>query len=167
MKHRTMVMAVLLMTAAAGCSRIKESGWNPLNWGGGTAAPQSLAPKGGYETRTDPRLPIPSLISARWEKLPEGRLLVVTGMGDRKGWWDVALIAQHQRPDGRPAVDSDGVLRLRMVGTPPPADAPAQTAPARPETDSITTAMAFSSATLSQVARIEISAANGGLSLRP
>ena len=118
-----------LCAVLAGCSG-GGSGLNPMRWFGGGAPkkPQSLEPKGGYQTADDSRLPVPQILSARWEPTTEGRLLVVTAIAPTKGWWNVEMVTQTPQPTGRIRPDADGILRLRLLGLPPP---PASAATAR------------------------------------
>ena len=112
---------------------------------GGQRGPQTLEPKGGY-ARTDQRLAVPQVLSARWEPTVEGRLLVVTAIAPTKGWWDVALVTETPQPEGRVRPDADGVLRLRLVGSPPLTDDRSARLPAQPGPDTITVAFPISAA---------------------
>ena len=74
-----------LCAALAGCG---DSSLNPMRWfdrGSAPRGPQTLEPRGGYAD-TDQRLPVPQVLSARWEPTVEGRLLVVTAIAPTKGW---------------------------------------------------------------------------------
>ena len=122
---------VSICALLAGCGGGGGSGWNPLGWfgGGGQRGPQTLEPKGGY-ARTNQRLAVPQVLSARWEPTVEGRLLVVTAIAPTKGWWDVALVTETPQPAGRVRPGPDGVLRLKLVGAPPLAEDTAARMPA-------------------------------------
>lgn len=150
----------------AGCG---DSSLNPMRWfggGGGPKQPQTLEPKGGYVDTADKRLPVPQVLSARWEPTVEGRLLVVTGIAPTKGWWKVALVTETPQPPGRVRPDSDGVLRLRLVGVPPAADDPAARMVARPGADTLTVAYPLSTAALQSITSVTVSAAGNSISLR-
>lgn len=114
-----LLMSALLLAGCGG--RFSDSGWNPLRWmDRGQRAPQTLAPDGGYGLAGDERPSVPQLLGVRWEPLNEGRLLVVTGIGPTKGYFDAELITAVAQPEGRISPDPDGVLRLRFVALPPP-----------------------------------------------
>ncbi len=162
-------LAVLAVLALSGCGGFgSDSGLNPLKW---VRAPRSsgsatLAPKGGY-TDLDQRQPIASLLSARWEPLAEGRLLVVTGLAPTAGWWDVALVTETPQPAGRLRAGADGVLRLRLVGNPPPPDLAQARMPAQPGRDTLTAALAIPYPALDGMSQVVISGAGNAVSLRP
>ncbi|MBB1490834.1 hypothetical protein H5394_06630 [Paracoccus sp. MC1862] len=156
-------MAACLMLAGCG-----DSSLNPMRWFGGERAPraaQTLAPEGGYDTRNDDRLPMGQVLSARWEQTLEGRLLVVTAMPPTKGWWNVELVTETPRPADRVLPDPDGVLRLRLVGAPPPADSTAARMPAQPGSDTLTIALPLSSPVLSRMHSVVVAGAANAISL--
>ena len=167
MRTRTCALLGCAMLVLAGCGG-PGSGWNPLGWfGGGSSEPQTLVPEGGYETGVnDGRLPLAHVASAKWDTLYEGRLLVVTGLPQSKGWWDVALITEVPMPKGRIRPDENGVLRLRLVGNPPPADTFAAANPANPASDTITVGMTLSHASLANLREVVISGAGNAITLR-
>ncbi|TRW96267.1 hypothetical protein FNJ84_13350 [Paracoccus sp. M683] len=167
MKRLTVPLLIATL-AVAGCGgRYSDSGWNPLGWFGSDRGPTSLEPEGGYATtNTDARPGIPAITGAHWEVLNEGRLLVVTGLGATKGYWDAELITEAPSPSGRLTPDPDGVLRLRFVAWPPPADSDAARMPARPETDTISVALTLSSNVLAGVQQVQISGATNTITIR-
>lgn len=158
------ITALLICTAAlAGCNRF--SGWMSPSSAKG---PVTLDPKGGYPvSKQDARQLVPGMVSAAWEGIGEGRLLVVVANPPQKGWWKVALVNRTPQPEGRFTPDEDGVLRLDLVGYSPMqtsmggAIAPATSA------DRITVALPLTHTVLASVARIEINAAGRTISLRP
>ncbi|SEN91173.1 hypothetical protein SAMN04489859_102197 [Paracoccus alcaliphilus] len=159
-----LLMSALLLAGCGG--RFSDSGWNPLRWmDRGQRAPQTLAPDGGYGLAGDERPSVPQLLGVRWEPLNEGRLLVVTGIGPTKGYFDAELITAVAQPEGRISPDPDGVLRLRFVALPPPPDAPAARLPANPAVDTITVALPLSHTQLAAVQRVEISSASNMLGI--
>lgn len=158
---RVMTVLVLGTLALAGCSRV--GGWFGM---GETRGPATLEPKGGYPDAGDEwRQLMPVIAAARLETIPEGRLLVVTTNTPTKGWWDVALITETPQPKGRYQPDEDGVLRLRLVGNPPPPGSPEAGMAADPRVDSITVALPLGHAVLAAVTRIQITSAQNTLSL--
>ncbi|RJE79230.1 hypothetical protein [Paracoccus sp. JM45] len=151
----------LLIVAAivSGCGRSGDSGWNPLSWGGRPAPSTSLAPEEGYVTQIDERPAIPQILSAEWEPLSEGRLLVVRGFAPVKGYHSAELVSVRPQPGNRMTPDADGVLRLRFVAAPPAANSAAATLPANPTTDQIVVAMPLSFLQLNKIYAIEIAGA--------
>lgn len=158
-----LLIAALVLS---GCGRIGDSSWNPLSWGGGTVAPDTLAPEGGYPVQGDARPAIPQILGAEWQPLAEGRLLVLRGFAPVKGYHSAALVTARPQPSGRLAPDADGVLRLRFVAVPPMADAPAARLPASPPTDTITVALPITHAQLSRLTAIEIAGGDRIISMR-
>lgn len=161
-------LAMVATLALSGCGGVgSDSGLNPFKWFGasGRTAPASLAPKGGY-AEADLRQPVANLLSARWEPLSEGRLLVVTGLASSSGWWDVALVPETAQPAGRLRADADGILRLHLVGNPPPADSVAARTPALPGRDTLTAALALNHAVLDSATQVVVSGAGNAVTLR-
>jgi len=156
------LLALLLVTACGG----PGSGLNPLRWFGSTPrGPQTLEPEGGF-VRVDSRQPIAQVTGARWERLTEGRLLVVTGLAPTKGWWDAALIPEMPMPARRLRADEDGVLRLRFVASPPPEDLASARISARAEVDTITVALTLSNAALRGIEQVVVQGAANTVVLR-
>lgn len=167
MKLRPAPVALLAALALSGCGGFgSDSGLNPFRWLGGarSAAPATLAPKHGY-TNIDNRQPIAHLLSARWEPLDEGRLLVVTALAPTAGWWDVGLVTETLQPAGRLRADPDGVLRLRLVGNPPPPDSTQARMVAQPGRDTLTVALTISGATLDGLSQVVVSGAGNAVTL--
>jgi hypothetical protein len=160
----TRLSATLLIPALflSGCGgRFSDSGLNPFGWfsGGGSRQAATLAPEGGYGQNADQRPGIAQILSAGWQPLNEGRLLVVTGMAPSKGYSQVALITARPQPSGRAAPDEDGILRLRLVGVPPLPDSAQATIAAAPATDTLTAGLALSNIQLARIRAVEISGA--------
>lgn len=149
----------------SGCGRIGDSGWNPLRWRGAASTPETLAPEGGYQARADVRPGVPRIVSASWEPLAEGRLLVAQGLAPTKGYHSAALVTARSQPGGRLGPDEDGVLRLRFVALPPPAGSVAARLAADPQTDRIVVALPLSFRQLSRISGIEISGAGDVITL--
>lgn len=155
--------ATAVLAACGGGARTEGGGgWNPVRWITAPlqpSVPQTLEPKGGYD-RVDARTPIAQILSARWEPLNEGRLLVVSAIAPTKGWHDAGLVNQTAQPQGRIVPDADGVLRLQMLGSPPPAGSPDARLVANPGADTITAALPISAAELRNIGAVTVS---GGL----
>lgn len=156
-------IAACLILSACG-----DSSLNPLRWFGGERAPrgpETLAPARGYPDLSDARAPVAQVLSARWEPTVEGRLLVVTALAPTKGWWDVALATETPQPAGRVRPDADGVLRLRLVGVPPPVDSAAARMPAQPGVDTLTVAFPLSSTALRDIGSVTVTGGTNAISL--
>lgn len=160
----------LILTAVtlAGCSRFgSDSGLNPFGWFRGSATqPTSLEPKTGWNATSDLRSPMAQVLSARFEPLNEGRLLVVDAIAPTTGWWEVGLITQVSMPEGQLRPDENGVLRLAVVGNPPRPDSKDATRPSDPARDKISVALPISSVQLSRIREIVIQAQNNAISIR-
>ncbi|MFT4013321.1 MAG: hypothetical protein QM682_07920 [Paracoccus sp. (in: a-proteobacteria)] len=168
MRIRTLGILGCALLALVGCGRLAESRLNPMGWFDGPSKPETLAPKEGYPTaKTDSRTPLAQITGARWEPLYEGRMLVVTGLANSKGWWHAALVTEQPMPPGRLAPDQNGVLRLRLLGNPPPADSPEARQPASPASDTISVALTISNENLADIREVVISGAANSVSLRP
>lgn len=164
---RTTLSLLIAAAMLTGCGRLGDSAWNPFSGGGARSAPETLEPEGGYGTVLDARPSVPQLLGAEWQSLPEGRLLVVRGFAPVKGYHSAMLVRAGGRtgPD-RLAPDPDGVLRLRFVAVPPPADSPAARMPASPATDTITVALPLPTARLARLTGIEIQGGDRVIQLR-
>lgn len=156
-------IAACLILSACG-----DSSLNPTRWFGAERAPrgpETLAPPKGYQEKADARLPVAQVLSARWEPTVEGRLLVVTALAPTKGWWDVALVTETPQPGGRVRPDADGVLRLRLVGAPPPAGSAAARMPAQPGVDTLTVAFPLGSTALRDIGSVTVAGGANAISL--
>ncbi|MTH63454.1 hypothetical protein [Paracoccus shanxieyensis] len=169
MRFRTLGYLCVAGLVLTGCGRFgSDSGLNPLGWFGGNSQPQTLEPEGGYVTVTqDLRQPLAQITGARWEPLYEGRMLVVTGLGNSKGWWDVALVTEMAMPSGRIRPDQNGVLRLRLVGNPPAPQSAAARSAVNPASDTITTALTLSHEAMAGLTQVVITGAGNSVTLRP
>lgn len=164
--------SVLILSAAAaalsGCGRLGDSSWSPTSWLSDAPDEQgTLEPTEGYTTADETRILIAHVGSAKMEPLTEGRLLVVTGIGPTKGWWDAALVSDTRGPRDVIAPDPDGVLRLRFVANPPLAGTAESRIPANPDVDTLTVGLALSHRMLSRTQQIIITGAGNSISLRP
>lgn len=166
----------LLTTAGlvlAGCggggsgSGSAGSGLNPFGWfSGGSKEPVTLDPEGGYPAgNSDYRLPVARIVSAKWEPLYEGGMLTVNALPATKGWWAMKLITEVPMPEGRIRPDENGVLRLRLVGLPPPENTFEASAPADPRSDTATVAMTLSHEALAGLREVVITGGTNAVSI--
>ncbi|SMG29781.1 MULTISPECIES: hypothetical protein [Paracoccus] len=167
MRSRTLGILACTMLVLAGCGRMGDSSWNPMRWFGSSSEPQTLEPEGGYPTSVqDGRIPLARVTGAKWEPIYEGRMLVVTGLGASKGWWDVALVTEVPMPKGRIRPDENGVLRLRLVGKPPQPGTFAAVNPPNPASDTATVALTIPNAVLPSLREVVITGATNSVTLR-
>lgn len=161
LKQTTLSLAALAFLAGCG-----DSSLNPTRWFGGPrdTGPTTLDPKGGYGP-SDARMAFGQIVATKWEPTNEGRLLVVTAMPPTQGYWNVALIPEVAQPEGRLATDADGVLRLRLVGNPPPRDSVEARRPAR-QGDLITAAISVPNGALSRMSQVVVSGAQNAVTVR-
>ncbi|MDO5606141.1 MAG: hypothetical protein Q4G25_13365 [Paracoccus sp. (in: a-proteobacteria)] len=170
MRIATFALTLGAVLIAGGCGRLGgDSGLNPLGWlRGGTQAPTTLEPRGGWLDRsTDTRETVPQILSANMQPISEGRLLVVQAFAPVKGWWDLRLVTERAQPAGQLRPDDDGILRLVLVGRPPLQGSPEAAMPANPQTDVLNIARPISTVQLSRLRGIEIRSASGVVTLRP
>lgn len=166
MTRRAATSLTITALLLSGCGdRFSDSGWNPFGWFDGASGPTTLEPDRGYAAKEASRPLIPRITSARWEGIGEGRMLVVTGIAPTKGYHSAELIPLRPQPRGRIAVGPDGVLQLQFVAFPPPPGTEAARLPTNPETDAITTAMAFSHTRLANFTRVEIIGGSNSVTL--
>ena len=167
-------LAALLALSACGGGRSAGDGggggsrWNPVTWITSplsSRAPKTLEPEGGYG-KVDARTPVAQILSARWEPLNEGRLLVVTAIAPTKGWHDAALVNQTSQPAGRIVPDADGVLRLQLLASPPPEGSADAARAAQPGADTITAAMPISTVELRSIGSVTVSGGLNGITLQ-
>ena len=169
MRIATLALTIGTVLAASGCSRFgSDSGLNPFGWFGGSDAPSTLEPRGGWKTKSDdPRQQVPQILSAGFQPMNEGKLLVVQAFAPVKGWWDLEIITEEIQPADQLRPGLDGVLRLVLVGNPPLIGSPEANMPANPQVDQLTVALPISTIQLSRIREIQISSASGGVTLRP
>ncbi len=164
--------SVLILSVAAatlsGCGRLGDSSWSPTSWMKNSPDEEgTLEPTEGYTTADEYRTLITHVGSARMEPITEGRMLVVTGIGPTKGWWDAALVPETAQPRDIFEPDRDGVLRLRFVANAPLAGSFESRTPANPDVDTITVGIALSHSMLARTRQIIVTGAGNSISLRP
>lgn len=146
MAARLVLMAVLL-GLLAGCDSIRDSRFNPANWGGNDV-PDSLIPA---ETVVfiDDRPLVDQVTALAVEPAPGGVIVRATGLPPTQGFWAGDLVLA-------PAEDtSDGVLALQFKVLPPLEPQPVAT----PDAREIVVAEFLSDQALREFSRITVIAA--------
>lgn len=129
------LLAVLAATfALSGCTTVRESRLNPLNWFG-SSQPEAvtLAPEGGYATPVqDFRQPALQITELALRPVSGGAIVVATGTAPTQGWWDAELVSDT---DDKPV---DGVLKFRLLMAQPNPGDPAGSRSGTPQSREIT-----------------------------
>lgn len=160
------IATLSLVGCGGGGSGSAGSGLNPLGWFSGSKKQESIEPKGGYVTKQDSGVPIARITSARWQPLYEGRLLVVEGLANTKGWWAAKLVTEVPQPEGRLRADENGVLRLRFVALPPLDNTFEAANPAQPGADTIRVSLSISNEALAGIREVVITGGTNTVTLR-
>lgn len=167
MTRKTLAILACSALTLVGCSRIGDSGLNPLGWLGGSSQPTTLEPEGGYPTANqDERQLVAHVSGAQWQPMYEGRMLVVTGLANTKGWWNLALVTEEPMPRGRTRPDQNGVLRLRLLGNPPLPNSFEAANAASPASDTFTVSMVLSNNAMINLREVVITGAGNSVTLR-
>lgn len=169
MRIAKLALIIGAVLAASGCGRFgSDSGLNPFGWFGGSKPPATLEPRGGWKAQSDdPREPVPQILSAGFQPMNEGKLLVVQAFAPVKGWWALEIITEEIQPANQLRPGPDGVLRLVLVGNPPLIGSPEASMPANPQVDQLNVALPISTIQLSRIREIQIRSGTGGVTLRP
>ncbi|WP_417588732.1 hypothetical protein [Pararhodobacter oceanensis] len=122
---KTPLAALLVITlAVSGCSSVRQSRMNPMNWFGGSR--QEAAPTLGQTSDTiDNRALVASVASLSIEPTSSGALIRAEALMPSAGWWDAELVPENF---GRP---EDGVLTFRFVAAAPREPVPGSSERAR------------------------------------
>jgi len=140
----------------AGCSGLRESRVNPLNWFGRDAAASTPVEADALPQVTQERRPLISeILSVRLEAVDGGALLRVTARTDRQGYYELELV-----PNATATRFDTLVYDLR--GVPPRASTPVGS----PRSREVTVALELTAREVAQVKRIQVNGARNGLSLR-
>ena len=121
MSRRLIVLLVVLGTAA-GCSRIANSQLNPFNWFGNS---RSVAAATSAAEAPDPRPLVAQVTRLTVDQTPGGAILRATGLPETQGYYEGALVSVT---DGVPV---DGVLEFDFRAFPPPVATRSSTAASR------------------------------------
>jgi len=151
---RGIVLGLLLIATAAGCARVAESRFNPLNWFGRGEAVQTVAPAQGQGV--DPANLVAQIVSLRIEQVPGGAIVRATGLPPRQGYYDPELVPLNRE---RPV---DGVLTYQFRALPPLA----ATRSGTPQSREVIVGRFVSSQTLAGVRSIRVAGAQNALAAR-
>ena len=100
----------LSLLAMGGCSRVRGSRLNPLNWFGRSRSEEpTLAPSGGYIDEVDQRAVIQSVASMRVDRIPGGAIVTATGLPPTQGFWNADLVPTSLGADDRPVRDGSTI----------------------------------------------------------
>ncbi|HHX89179.1 MAG TPA: hypothetical protein GX700_05285 [Paracoccus sp.] len=108
---RPILALIALSLVLAGCSGLRQSRINPLNWFGASSSTESAL--GPMSLETDNRALVPVVTAMSIERTSSGALVRAEAQMPGQGWWDAALVAEN---NGRPV---DGVLSYRFVAAAP------------------------------------------------
>ena len=142
MKPLALLLAAALVLA--GCSQVRQSPANPLNWFGSSRA----GPQLGETRQADGRPLVAQITDLTVERSSTGAIVRAEGLVATLGWHGATLVAEN---NGRPV---DGVLTYRFVASPPRGAQEQGSERAR----TVTAAATVSEITLDRVARIVVAA---------
>ncbi len=83
------ILALMVVVTAAGCSRVTESRLNPFNWFGRSQSSESVT---NAPNPNDSRPLISQIVSLRVEQVPGGAIVHATGLPARQGFFDGVLV---------------------------------------------------------------------------
>jgi hypothetical protein len=96
------VLALLVVTTAAGCGRIADSRINPFNWFG-RGERVAMVDAEGLPIVIDARSLMTEVAALTIERAPGGAIIRATGLPPTQGYWDGGLVPvdRDERPDDR------------------------------------------------------------------
>lgn len=153
LRQATVTLAILLMLA--GCSRVAESRFNPLNWFGG-ASEEARAASVVPDVPADGRRLIQQVVSLRIERTPGGAIVHATGLPERQAYYDAELVPVA----GERAIE--GVLEYQFRISPPTAATPS----GPPQSREVVVARFVTEQTLAGVRTIRVVGATNALVTR-
>ena len=116
---RRLILTLTVLGLLAGCARIAESRFNPLNWFGRGSEVETLAPLG--PEAPDSRPLIEQVTELVIERVPGGAIVRARGLPATQGYWDGELVADN---GGDPV---EGILTYRFRVIPPVGQRPVST----------------------------------------
>ena len=146
-----LILAVTLAISVAGCGRVAESRFNPINWFGKSRAAEISATQGQPSTPL-----VNQIVSLRAEKVPGGAIIRATGLPPRQGYFDGELAPENR------GVPVKGVLSFQFTIA-----APFEATPSGPpQSREVVVGLFVSDQTLEGVKQIRVSAATNALIVR-
>lgn len=88
-----LILAVVLTISVAGCARVEESRFNPINWFGKSRT--SEASVAAAQARATVPL-VGQIVTLRAKKVPGGAIIRATGLPARQGYYDGQLVAENR-----------------------------------------------------------------------
>ena len=148
---RALLVMLITATLLAGCARIGQSKFNPVNW---FSHARPVAPTTLYTAPTDARALVAQVTELTIDPYPGGAIVRATGLPPTQGYWSAELVPQELDDKGRLVYD------FRIF--PPTTPAVAGT----PYSRQITVAANISAIRLVQVTTIVVQGTNNALSAR-
>ena len=143
------ILALLVVATLAGCARVAESRFNPLNWFGRSERAQVVT----ADPNADPRPLVQQIVTLRVEKAPGGAIIRATGLPPIQGYYDGVLL---------PLGSEDGVLSYEFRASAPPVPTRVSTQQSR----EVVIGLFVSDQTLAGVREIRVSGASNALAVR-
>ena len=99
------VVAILAMTA--GCARLADSRFNPVNWFGGSQeeATTLIPSDANYRAPTDTSVQIAELVSMKVDRMPGGAIVTAEGIAPIQGFWEPRLVSAQSDAAGAITLD--------------------------------------------------------------
>lgn len=143
------ILALMVVGTLAGCARVAESRFNPLNWFGRSERAQVVT----ADPNADPRPLVAQIITLRVEQAPGGAIIRATGLPPIQGYYNGALL---------PLGSEDGVLNYEFRASAPPTPTRVSTQQSR----EVVIGLFVSDQTLAGVRQITVSSASNALAVR-
>ena len=121
MTPQTITAVAICSLLMAGCARIGESRFNPVNWFGSDEDTTTVS---APIIEEDPRPLIPEISDLRIERSPGGAIIRATGVPPAQGWHGGVLVPLSDGP-------IDGVLTFAFRAIPPDGITPSSTQQSR------------------------------------
>ncbi len=147
-----LILTLVVVATIAGCARVSESRFNPVNWFGRSERAEVVT----AAPNADPRRLIGQVLTLRVEQVPSGAIIRATGLPNRQGYFDGDLV-----PVGR-EVPQNGVLSYEFRISSPTTQTRVGTQTSR----EVIVGRFVSDQTLEGVTTIRVSSATNALAVR-
>ena len=148
---RALLVMLITATLLAGCARIGQSKFNPVNW---FSHARPVAPTTLYTAPTDARALVAQVTELTIDPYPGGAIVRATGLPPTQGYWSAELVPRDVDDKGRLIYDFR--IFAPVVAS----------APGTPYSRQITVAANLSTIKLAEVTTIVVQGANNALSSR-